>query len=219
MQNDDNKLQTVLMPLWKARSACLLVAVLLIVGCSSQRTLMPTPDIYARGIMQPFAETLPAELKSVDVNIMYATDRVQTPREDGRLDYGMGRDHNLAFGEAVVNIGGEISWEELAADAHTGVRSNTLGLGIESVTEVTRGPRDSLINYGADGKLVMTTEVTEQFEAMISSLEAMIRERLAIAPRNEILIFVHGVANSFDDALYTTAEHQLLKSTCRRPQN
>ncbi len=206
MQNDDNKLQAVLMPLWKARSACLLVAVLLIVGCSSQRTLMPTPDIYARGIMQPFAETLPAELKSVDVNIMYATDRVQTPREDGRLDYGMGRDHNLAFGEAVVNIGGETSWEELAADAHTGVRSNTLGLGIESVTEVTRGPRDSLINYGADGKLVMTTEVTEQFEAMISSLEAMIRERLAIAPRNEILIFVHGVANSFDDALYTTAE-------------
>ena len=206
MQNDDKKLPAFLMSLWKARSTCLLVAVLLIVGCSSQRTLMPTPDIYARGIMQPFADTLPAELKSTDVNIMYATDRVQTPREDGRLDYGMGRDHTLAFGEAVVNIGGETSWEELAADAHTRVRSNTLGLDIESVTEVTRGPRDSLINYGADGKLVMTTEVTEQFEAMISSLEDMIRERLAIAPRNEILIFVHGVANSFDDALYTTAE-------------
>lgn len=58
---------------------------------------MPTPDIYTRGIMQPFAETLPAELKSVDVNIMYATDRVQTPREDGRLDYGMGNDSVIQY--------------------------------------------------------------------------------------------------------------------------
>ena len=188
------------------RGAYLLVAVLLLGGCSSQRQLMPTPEIYAHGIMQPFADTLPTELKSADVNIMYATDRTPAPREDGRLDYGMGREHTLAFGEAVVNIGGETSWEELVADAHTGVRSNPLGLGIESVTEVTRGPRDALINYGADGKLFMTTEVAEQFEAMTSSLGDMIRERLAIAPRNEILIFVHGVANSFDDALYTTAE-------------
>ena len=206
MKRYNLKLPAVSMLSWMAKGACLFVAVLLLSACSSQRTLMPTPDIYAHGIMQPFAETLPAELKSVDVNIMYATDRVQTPREDGRLDYGMARDHTLAFGEAVVNIGGETSWEELAADAHTGVRSNTLSLGIESVTEVTRGPRESLITYGADGKLVMTTEVAEQFEAMISSLGDMIRERLDIAPRNEILIFVHGVANSFDDALYTTAE-------------
>ena len=88
MQNDDKKLPAFLMPLGKARSACLLVAVLLIVSCSSQRTLMPTPDIYARGIMQPFAETLPAELKNVDVNIMYATDRATAPRDDGRRSVG-----------------------------------------------------------------------------------------------------------------------------------
>ena len=206
MKRDHLKLLAVAMPLRMTRGACLLVAVLLLAACSSQRTLMPTPDIYALGIMQPFADTLPAELKSVDASILYATDRDRSPREDGRLDYGMGRDHVLAFGEAVVNIGGETSWEELAADAHTAVRSNTLGLSIESVNEVTRGPRDTLINYGADGKLVMAPEVAEQFEAMISSVGDMIRKRLAFAPRNEILIFVHGVANEFDDALYTTAE-------------
>ena len=66
---------------------------------------MPTPDVYALGIMQPFDDTLPSELKTVDANIMYATDRVPEPRKDGRLDYGMGRDHTLAIGEAVVNIG------------------------------------------------------------------------------------------------------------------
>ena len=56
MKRYNLKLPAVSMLSWMTRSACLLVAVLLIVGCSSQRTLMPTPDIYARGIMQPFAD-------------------------------------------------------------------------------------------------------------------------------------------------------------------
>jgi len=206
MQNDDNKLPAFLMPLWKARSACLLVAVLLIVGCSSQRTLMPTPDIYAQGIMQPFADTLPAELKSADVNIMYATDRASTPREDGRLDYGIGREFFMALGEAVVNIGGDTTWEKLAADARTGVRSEALNLSVVSVTERGRGPEDSLVYYQEDGNLVMTVEGEQKLQAMTLTVYDMIRERLTIAPRKEVLIFVHGVANKFDDALYATAE-------------
>jgi len=167
---------------------------------------MPTPDIYALGIKQPFADSLPAELKTVDVNILYATDRVPAPREDGRLDYGMGRDHTLAIGEAVVNIGGDTSWEKLATDARTGVRSNTLIMGIDAVTERARGPKGSIVYYGPDGNLVATAEGEQKLEAMSSTMQDMIRARLSAAPRNEILLFVHGVSNSFDDALYATAE-------------
>jgi len=204
--NYDLKLLAVPMPSWMARGVFLLAAVLLLGGCSSQRPLMPTPDIYALGIMQPFADTLPAELKTVDVNIMYATDRVAEPRKDGRLDYGLGRDHTLAIGEAVVNIGGDTSWEKLAADARTGVRSLSLNLGIDSVTERARGPKGSIVYYGADGNLVTTAEGAQKLQAMRSAVHDMIRDRLTTSPRNEILLYVHGVANSFDDALYTTAE-------------
>jgi esterase/lipase superfamily enzyme len=204
--NYDLKLLVIPMLSWMARGVFLLAAVLLLGGCSSQRHLMPTPDIYALGIMQPFADTLPAELKTVDVNIMYATDRVPEPREDGRLDYGMGRDHTLAIGEAVVNIGGDTTWEKLAADARTGVRSLTLNLGIDSVSERARGPNGSIVYYGADGNMVATAEGAQKLEAVNSTIHDMIRGRLSTAPRNEILLFVHGVANSFDDALYTTAE-------------
>ena len=118
-----------MLSMW-ARGACLLAAVLLLGGCSSQRPLMPTPDVYALGIKQPFSDSLPAEFKNVDVNIMYATDRTPAPREDGRLDYGIGREHSMAFGEAVVNIGGDNGWEKLAADARTGVRSKALNLNV-----------------------------------------------------------------------------------------
>ena len=202
----DLKLLAVPMPSWMARGVFLLAAVLLLGGCSSQRHLMPTPDIYALGIMQPFADTLPAELKSVDVNIIYATDRVPAPREDGRLDYGLGREQSLAFGEAVVNIGGDTTWEKLAADARTGVRSKALNLSVVSVTERARGVEDSLIYYKGDGLVVTTKEGEQQLRAMTSTVYDLLRARLATAPRKEILIYVHGVANKFDDALYTTAE-------------
>ncbi len=206
MQRYDMKLSAVPVLSWMTRGACLFAAVLLLGGCSSQRPLMPTPDIYAYGTMQPFADTLPSEFKTVEANIMYATDRVPEPRKDGRLDYGIGREHSLALGEAVVNIGGDTSWEKLAADARTGVRSKALNLNVVSVTEKARGPRDALVYYQADGNMTTTAEGKQKLQVMSSTLHDMIRSRLATAPRKEILIYVHGVANKFDDALYTTAE-------------
>jgi len=194
-----------MLSMW-ARGACLLAAVLLLGGCSSQRPLMPTPDVYALGIKQPFSDSLPAEFKNVDVNIMYATDRTPAPREDGRLDYGIGREHSMAFGEAVVNIGGDNGWEKLAADARTGVRSKALNLNVVSVTESVRGPGDSLVYYQGDGNIVRTAEGERKLQAMTSTVYDMIRERLTTAPRNEVLLYVHGVKNDFDESLYTTTE-------------
>ncbi len=107
---------------WLAKGVILLTAALLHGGCSSHYRLMPTPKVYALGIKEAFAASLPAQLKSADANIMYVTDRIAEPRKDGRLDYGLGRDHSQQIGEAVVNIGGDMGWEELAADARTGVR-------------------------------------------------------------------------------------------------
>lgn len=189
-----------------AKAAYILTAALLLGGCSSQRPLMPTPDVYALGIEQPFAESLPAELMTADANIMYATDRIPEPRKDGRLDYGIGRDHSLAIGEAVVSIGDDIGWEELVADARTGVRSKALNLGITSVTERSRGPKGMSVYYRADGTLANTAESARESKALKSTARDMIRARLASAPRNEILLFVHGVKTNFDESLYTMAE-------------
>jgi esterase/lipase superfamily enzyme len=189
-----------------ARVIILLAAAVLLGACSSKRPLMPTPDVYSLGIKQAFAATLPAELKTVDMNIMYATDRLPGSREDGRLDYSMGRAPTLAFGEAIVNISGDTSWEKLVADARTGERSPALNLDIKSVTERAQGPRDSVAYYGSDGNRVITGDGAQKLEVMHTTVSGMLRERLATSPRKEILFYVHGVKTSFDEALYTTAE-------------
>ncbi len=167
---------------------------------------MPTPDVYALGIKQPFDDALPEELRSVDVNVMYATDRIPESREDGRLDYGIYRDHSLSVGEAVVSIGGDASWEKLASDARTGVRSETLHLGMKSVTENARGVKGALIYYDYDGSLVATGDSEAEFRALGKTTREMVRQRLDQTPRKEILLYVHGVKTSFDKAIYTTAE-------------
>jgi len=92
---------------WSAKSLVLLAVALMLSGCATPRKLMPTPNVYALDLEQPYAASLPVELRTVGVNLLYATDRLPQPRENGQLDYGDGRDMSLAIGEAVVNIGGE----------------------------------------------------------------------------------------------------------------
>ena len=193
-------------PFWLVRGLVLLITILLLAGCSSKRPLMSTPDVYALGIEQPFSESLPQQLRTVDVNILYATDRIPQPRQDGRLDYGTGRAPTLAFGEAVVSMGGDTSWEELARDARSGVRSPALYLDVKDVTEKAEGPRGSVIYWGREGRIEATGEGAREFELYTSTIREQILAQLETSPRNEILLFVHGVRTSFDEALYITAE-------------
>ena len=184
----------------------LLAVALMLSGCATPRKLMPTPNVYALGLEQPYAASLPAELKTVGVDLLYATDRLPQPREDGRLDYGVGRNPSLAVGEALVNIGGNASWEELALDASTGVRSRALYLKVASVTEKARTPNYPLPYTLGNGWLVTEAETARKLETVRSAVHEILRQRLAVSPRNEVLLYAHGVANTFDDALYTTAE-------------
>jgi esterase/lipase superfamily enzyme len=184
----------------------LVVAVLLLGGCATQRSLMPTPTVYAAGIEEPWAATLPEDLRTARVEVLYATDRVPEPRPDGRLDYGIGRSRALAVGEATVDIGGGASWEQLLEDARTGIRNPTLYLDVPLVTEVARTPDFPVPYTVVDGMPVVDERVKQEFGRVAEAVEQRLNMRLAQSPRKEILLYVHGVANTFDDALFTTAE-------------
>ncbi len=199
-----------LSPARSARAALartlLVTGALLLGGCATERVLMPTPNVYASGHEQPFADTLDDELRTAQVQIAYATDRSAETRPDGRLDYGIGRSFSLAVGLATVEIGGDATWEQLAEDASSGIRENTLFLQIPSVIEIARTPNWPLPYTVVDGLPVVDADVQRELQKAATALQEKLRGRLARSSRKEILLYVHGVANTFDEALYTTAE-------------
>lgn len=186
--------------------AILLLACLALAGCSAERLLMPTPNLYARGIEKPFPAPLAEEQRTVDVKILYATDRRPEPQADGSIVYGTGRDPSMAVGVGIVRIGGGASWEELAADARNGIRESAINLDVLSVNEIARTPRFPLRYTVENGVPTVDPEAQRRLRAVGETLNEGLRPYLATVPRKEVLLFVHGVANSFEDALFTTAE-------------
>ena len=56
----------------------------LILGCSSARVMMPTPNLYLNAEVDPY-QNLTDELKSSNVQIFYFTDRLPEKNEKGNL--------------------------------------------------------------------------------------------------------------------------------------
>ncbi|MDX1433212.1 MAG: alpha/beta hydrolase [Gammaproteobacteria bacterium] len=179
-------------------------ALLALGGCASNRPMMPTPTVYAAGVEAPFTG-LPAARRSAELDILYITDRAPDA-EAGPLLYGSGRSPSIAFGNAVVRIGPDASWETLVADATTRTRPAELELTMESVTELSRTPPTPFPFTLVDGKPVTRPEVAEKLESAVEVARQVIRQRLAETPRKHVFMYVHGVQNQFDDAVFATAE-------------
>ncbi len=161
-------------------------------GCARQ--LMPTPNIYVGAATDPFADVAPT-LRTTDVDVLYATDRVPYWKK-GSLHYGWDRSASLGFGTCVVGIGRGVTWEQLVANSRSHKREVSLPLSVRSIKEVGRFPATPHLGpeAAADEKK-MNAAFLEEFG-----------RRLALTPRKEAFIFVHGYHDSLVDAAYIAAE-------------
>ncbi len=176
-------------------------------GCASRHHLMPTPTIYTHAGWDPFAD-VPAELRIDEARLLYVTDRAPEDRSDGSTAYGQERSRSMAFGEAVVRIGDDLSWPELVELSRDRSRDRNPALTLESVSETARfgkTPPTLVISDErfARGASSVADPATAEAEARFRGEMAA---RLALSPRKTVLVWVHGFANSFEDAAVTTAE-------------
>src|SRR4051812_21985537 len=65
-------------------------------GCGSAPTLMPTPNLYADGIVDPFIDVDPS-LRNNKVEVLYLTDRQPENDSPDKREYGYKRSRSLAF--------------------------------------------------------------------------------------------------------------------------
>jgi len=179
--------------------------VLLLAACSSQRFMMPTPTVYVDSGTETY-EVLPQELKSTQVPLFYVTDRVAEKDENGQLKYGYGRSPSLAFGSAVVDLGENISWEQLLNASRTQKRLEKVPMKVQDIHEISRGPNTPIPYTEIDGAIVEDPDFVAERRAQGEIFRQSIVHQLALTPRKEVFVYVHGFHNDFDDAAFAMAE-------------
>jgi len=182
-----------------------LVAVIL-VGCATGRPLMPTPNVYQGTQEDTVYPELPAELKSNMVDLLYVTDRKPEIDDQGKLFYGFGRSPSVAFGSAIVEIGDNAPWATLVKSSLVDERSERLKLEMGPITELHRFPETPYSVVLIDGVIQSDPVAIRQTREAKAALHAELGRRLAPARKKEVVVFIHGYNNDFDDAAFSLAE-------------
>lgn len=175
-------------------------------GCGS-RELMPTPTLYLSPDEQPFAE-VPEHFRAPTVDVLYVTDRRPETTEGGAFTYGSGRSLSMAFGSAVVALGTDLTWEELVVLSRAEKRETPVEMTLRSVDELGCFPPTPVAMVAMPERPIAVIdpygELREQ--EMRAGLLRELRRRLALTPRKEALVYLHGNFSTFDEAVFTTAE-------------
>ena len=146
------------------------------------------------------------EQRTPQLDVFYATDRERATNVAGATPYTSERARQLAFGSTVVEFGQGIGWDTLVAQSLSPQRQVAIDLKLGSTTELGRFPEIPYEIERTPAGLSRTPAVIAAHEAAKSTFQSELERRLVSASRKEVVVFVHGFANTFEDAVLTTGE-------------
>ena len=176
-----------------------LLTLVLIVGlaaCSGKKlneiNLMPAPDIYEEGAIDPFTDTNPIE-KIPYKGILYATDR--SPAGENDHFYKNKRGNLLRLGSAKIKAGKkDITWEEARRISLLKNRTDKYPIKVTEVEEL--GILDRSITVFTPPDLI-TKELYQPAERFAE----LVNEKLKQSQRKDIYIYVHGYKVVFENPI------------------
>jgi len=183
------------------RAIIALILLPLITACSSVHKLPTTPNIYSSNAQYP-AQKISPEEQGTTSKIYYITDR-QPQFNDGELNsYDKQRSPSMVFGEAVVSYDdGELSWDELTQISQTQSNRPTVKVNIDTIDEVTRFPSTPLVFSLTPQGIQVDPEQQASYDQSTSTMKESIVKRLKASNHKDIILYVHGFNNSFEDAV------------------
>jgi len=195
--------QTIFVPaVWVS----IISSLLLITGCASappvdQVDLMPAPDVYGDGLMNPLPESYPIENIPYK-GILYATDRQPATEKDPEQYYVNDRGQLLRLGVARVELGQhDFNWDIARNVSMLKTRSDELPVKITSVEEW--GILNSTVPYFIDTDLMFPEgpppDATERFTDAINA-------QLALSKKKHVYIFVHGYKVVYENPVLVASE-------------
>jgi esterase/lipase superfamily enzyme len=169
---------------------------------------MPTPTVYTHPDWNPFAN-VPPELQGDEVSVLYVTDRAVESQAPDRWEYGHERSRSVAYGEAIVQLGEGMSWDELVSASRAEKRSEKIEVALTATRELGRFAKTPptmvltaeqlAVAHGPPPVDPAQVEAEQRFRDELAA-------RLARTPRKEVFIYVHGFNNTLEDAVTSMAE-------------
>jgi esterase/lipase superfamily enzyme len=159
--------------------------------------LMPAPDVYEKGKIDPFGDKNP--IKKIPYSgILYATDRLPTTGE--KHFYLNERGYLLRLGVGRVEVGQEdVTWEEARRISLLKNRSEKYPLRVTGAEEFGILPQ----SYTVFNPPELAADAVGQAAARFA---AAVNDKLAISKRRDIYIYVHGFKVVFENPLLVATE-------------
>jgi len=181
------------------------VTALVLTGCATSYTLMPTPSLYAGANAKPLFSDASIGRRPTTLDLLFITDRAPAQR-NGDLPYTAGRSRSMAFGSVVIELGKDVTWDVLVRESTATERATPLRLGLGRTEENGRFPPIPYELAAVPEGMVRAPAVVEAYEKAKRQLQAEIARRIGIARRKEVVLFVNGFNTSFEDAALTMGE-------------
>ena len=187
------------------RTAIVFTVTTLLSACASapvdQIELMPAPDVYGDGLLNPLPESNPFDRIPYD-GILFATDRSPATEDDPEQYYRNDRGQVVRLGLAKIQFGKkEFTWEFARHISMLKSRSEEYPIKISNVDEW--GIMGSTIPYWFDVSLISEDErppdATDRFADAINA-------QLAASRKKHVYIYVHGYKVVFENPVLVSAE-------------
>jgi esterase/lipase superfamily enzyme len=159
--------------------------------------LMPAPDVYDAGAIDPFTDSNPIETIPYE-GMLYATDRKPADQGDEKNIYLNERGFLLRLGVGKIQLGDNtITWDEARRISLLKNRTDKYPLKITAVEE---------IGILAESYSKFIPPEVSDIEQPGKDFAAKINKKLANSNRKDIYIYVHGYKVVFENPLLVAAE-------------
>jgi esterase/lipase superfamily enzyme len=180
----------------KSLAAYLMLAcVLILSACTTQDELIDSDMSIGPKKENEASRALTLKRAS---DLLYVTDRAPIITAQGAVTYGSERARSISFG-TVSLADDQVSGREKVA-------TNDVPLHVTSTTLLGKFPPSPYaIEMTPEGPR-RTPAVVAAHELAAASLHAEVSRRLSLAMHKELVIFIHGYNNDFDDAAVATGD-------------
>ena len=186
--------------------AIALATLLSLAGCATTHPLMPTPALYTGPQAKPLFTQAPIEVRTPPLDLLFITDRAPATSPDDPEPYTADRSRSMAFGSTTILFGEGMTWDALVKQSLQVERKPSVDLKLGPTKELGRYPRIPYAVTVTPEGLTRAPAVIDAHEAANRALQAEIARRLALSPRKEMVLYIHGVKNSFSEAAFTMGE-------------